>query len=296
MNNWHKKLLITCLVLITASGCTSNKLTKFDAFTTAGQTFSSSVLTLTTEASNVAIDTDSQILIRTQNSLSAEKRGEIYSAQTKALKDLLEDMSKFRQHTTLLNNYFTLLGTLITTDEPEQIGTSIDGLITNLQSLSPALTNATVGNAPVNSFLINLGNIAIANHQNEFLQAELERNSITIEKELDLQQAYLTALSEDLAADFKALIKARELNEIAIPYADGKLPKNWLQTRRSLLSTTLMTEALDNASVAATALHDTFVLIIEGKASSIDISLLTNDVNKIIDLIELVKNGPVTEK
>ena len=287
----RKSILLSLLVAMALlSGCSTHRINQFENFAKAGKGYTEAIVVLSEEAGNAAIDTDSHLLIKDRDSFDETERTSEYSKRTKALKELLSELRKFRKHSDLLKKYFLSLETLATSDAPSGISESAGNLVEELQKVSPALKEATIGEATVKDCATKAVSISVAIFQQKALEKELKANAKTIERELDLQHAFLSALSIELEADLNDLIKIKEYQEVAKPYKEGaKLPEDWVKNRRELLSSVVMMSSVDNAKKAAKELKKTFVALAENKIQPGDFENLFADINSILDLIELVQ-------
>ena len=276
------------------SSCVQHRLTQFENFSNAGIGYSDAILVLTEVAGNEAIDADSIILIKNRDSVSKTERSARYLKHTEALNSLLSELSKFREHSGLLKKYFNTLGKLAISNAPSGIAENTGTLIDGLQSLSPSLKATTIGTAPVKDFITQPTELTVSIFKHKSLEKELKKNAKTIERELDLQQAFLSALAIDLKNDLEVVLNSKNYNEVAKPYiADGKLPKNWAENRREVISAYLMIGSVNNAKIAAQELKEVFVALVEKKIEPGDFSVLFEDINAMLDIVELAKKTTI---
>lgn len=280
------------LFVVLTAGCATQRLGQFEDFATAGTGYTEAVIILTEEAGNIAIDADSYLLIKDINNLSETDRTKAYLERTEALESLLLELQMFRVHSNLLKRYFQTLYNLTISDAPSSISNRTEELVENLQKISPSLKDATIGDAPVSDFLTKAVSLSISGYQVKVLEDELNRNAAIIERELDLQHAFLSALSIELESDLKVLINTKEYEEIVKPYIAGnKLSKNWVKSRRDLLSSVVVMGSIDNAKNAAKQLHSAFIALVENKIEPHEFGILFEDLNDMIDLVELVRGN-----
>ena len=274
-------------------GCATQRSEQFETFSKVGMGYADAIVVLTEEAGNVAIDADSQVLIMTKDGFSsAEARKKAYMDHTKALEELLDELRAFHKHTQLLKKYFHSLDKLATSDVASGVSDNTGKLIDGLQAISPSLKEATIGGDPIKTFMTEAVELSISAFQHKALERELQTNAKTIERELELQHAFLSALAIELEADFNVIIKAKTFHEVANPYiAGGKLPRNWLKNRRDLLSSVVMMGSVDNAKEAAKELKNTFVALVGNTIEPEDFDVLFEDVNAMLDLIELIRGA-----
>ncbi len=285
-----RKAIVWMLVTVALlSGCASKRISQFEQFSTAGGKYSDAIVVLTEEAGKAAIDADSHLLIKDKDKFTKADRRIEYVKRTKALKELLTEYRKFRKHSELLKHYFAILSRLATSDAPSGIAENTGKLVAELQSISPALKEATIGDASVKDFLTQAVQLSVATFQQQALERELKRNSAVIERELDLQHAFLSALAIELESDLTAIHKTREFVDVAKPYINGgKLSSSWVKNRRELISSVVIMGSVENAKQAAKQLKETFVALVENKMGPDDLEILFQDINAMLDVIELV--------
>jgi hypothetical protein len=251
------------ITIFLTTGCTTQRINQFETFAKAGKGYSDAIDALTIEAGNAAIDTDSQLLIKDRKRLPEPDRKEIIVARNKALKDLVAELRKFNKHSRLLRRYFSALEKLAISDASTGITENAVKLVDELQKINPDLKNATIGEASVNDFVTQAVPLVVAAFQQAALEKELKKNAKTIERELDLQHAFLAALADGLEADLEAVLKIRAYEEVAKPYIRaGNLPENWADTRREIITTTVMLGSVDNAQKAAKSLQEAFIALV----------------------------------
>ncbi|NNC99986.1 MAG: hypothetical protein HKN85_07385 [Gammaproteobacteria bacterium] len=279
--------LLTCL-----PACVNSNINQFQQFSDAGAAYSDTMMLLTLEAGNAAIDADSQILIKNRGALNESERSDTYLDQTKSLQGLLTELRLFRQHTHLLAKYFRTLAKLSDQNIQSGLAESSTLLLTDIQALRPNLEKAEIGGAKVKDLLPAATRMITAAFQNKALENELRANAATIGKELNLQNAFLKALAVGMEADINVIINLKSFQDVAKPYIKtGTLPKSWIEKRRELLTSTVMLSSVANARNAADDLHSLFVALVENKAGPSDIEAAFQSIGEMIDLIEIFKKS-----
>ena len=287
------KILRVCSGLFVAiallTSCATQRINQFSTFADAGKDYSDAVIVLTDQASRAAIDADSAVLLQARKK-SKEDRIQQIGDHTKSLEDLIKAMRVLREHTLLLKRYFHALGKLAGSDAPSRIGDQATNLVAALQTINPKLKGAKFGNAPVEDFIGQAVPIVVAQFQQKALEDELKKNGKTIERELDLQKAALTALTQGMVEDLKIILKLKRFAAVEKPFVFApKLPKNWMETRQRVLSGYIALSSAKDAAVASKKLHSTFVALVKNEIEPGDFDNLFADINAIITLTELVK-------
>jgi hypothetical protein len=125
---------------------------------------------------------------------------------------------------------------------------------------------------------------------------ELKANAQTIERELELQVAAMKAVAAIWTTDQETIIAGnKKINQEQF-LKDNALPGNWAANRKAILILTAATstELAKSVTEAPEKLKTAFEKLVSrgAKASIEEIPLLVNDLNKVLDIIELVKKGP----
>ncbi len=275
-----------CLILVSCAARTN----QFRQFSQAGVAYSNAVTVLIDESGSTAIDADSMVLVKARSSLPATNRGNEILEHNKLLKDRLAILGALRRHARLLTSYFEALGALAESDKPSQIGTAAEGVVQALGKLHPAIENAKVGELPVAGFVGSVTKITVAHFRAVALEDELKKRGQTVERELELQQAALRALAQQMRTDLQAMIQQQESGEVVIPFAaDGPLPGSWSNDRKEILQSQLSLVSVDAAADAATKLKVAFVALAEGRFQLVDVPTLVGEINEIVSLIESIQ-------
>jgi len=286
-----KKLVITISTVILFS-CTSQRISQFTTFATAGESYSGAMVNLTQEAGKIAIDADSEHLLQFRDKYTEEDRKRIILERDSALKGLLETIGDIRAHTSLLSRYFTALGQLAGSESPVTITARLTSLVSSLGTIHPKLVNASIGNVSVKDFIGSAAPFVISGIKQKKLEDELRRNAGTIERELELQNAILRALSEEMQNDLEMLLKLKDFNQVLQPYINtGQPGKEWKNNRKEVMTAYLSLDAVENAQAAAGEMKTAFLNLLENKISVSGFKTLFDNINAMIDLVEKVRGN-----
>jgi len=276
--------------MLLGSGCATHRKGQFIQFAAAGTSYADAIMELTEEAGDLAVDADSILLIKDMEALGPEGRRKAYTERTKELEGLMLSLATFRSHTSLLKKYFTVLGKLAASEAPAGIAESTGGLVEKLGELSSSLQDAKIGEAPVQDFLSKSTKLIVSHYEQKALEQELRKHAETIQAELNIQQAFLAALAEDVQSDMDTIHKAKSYVDVAKPYfVGGELPKDWQKNRRQLISSVVMKGSVANARAAAKSMQEKFEALTENKITPADFGDLFSDINAMFDLVELVQ-------
>jgi len=280
-------VFLSCLTL---ASCAAVRTNQFRQFSQAGGAYSNAVTVLIDESGSTAIDADSMVLVKTRPSIPEGARGNTIDQQNKLLRERLAILGDIKRHSRLLRSYFEALGALAESDKPSEIGTAAEGVVQSLGKLHPSIENAKVGNLPVAGFVGGVTKITVAHFRAAALEDELKKRDQTIERELELQQAVLRALAQQMRTDLQAMILQQEFNEVDIPFVkDAPLPGSWSTDRKEILQTQISLASVDAAADAATKLKVAFVALAEGRFQLVDVPTLVGEINEIVALIESVQ-------
>ncbi len=295
----HRRMLGLPLLLsfLLFSSCTTAKINHFKNFSQAGAAYSDVVEVFLDEAGTAAIETDSLVLMKTRPQLTIEERKQTILEHNQLLRERLAILGDLKRHADLLRTYFQALAALAESDAPSGIGTATEGVVNALGKLHPKIKGAKIGERDVSSFVSSVTKIAVAHFQAGALEEELKERSQTIERELDLQQAALSAVIEGLRTDLQFQTQQVESKDVILPYVrEGSLPKKWKQRRREALNAHFVLSSADAAADAAKELKISFVGLSEGRLTLVDIPALVNDMNEILTLMEKTKGKGENEK
>jgi hypothetical protein len=283
-------LIFAVLAGLFASGCATARINRFRGFAQAGVAYTQATDVVLEEAGAAAIATDSMVLEKVRMDLSIDERAEIILEHNNLMRERLKLLSDLRNHGLLLRSYFEALAALAETDAPSGIGDAAQGLVASLSELHPRIAEAKVGDLAVSSFVGKAAKLIVARFQLQALERELEANAESIERELDLQQAALSAITEQMETDLMAKLLQRESNEVVLPYAgEDSLPRNWAHQRQEILQAHISVGSAKAAAAAAGKMKISFVSLVEGRFTDGDLSTLINDINEIVTLIEEIR-------
>jgi hypothetical protein len=284
-----KRLPLFFVIFIVCS-CATQRINQFSTFASAGASYTDAMDKLTKEAGKISIDTDSEILLKDRDQFSEAQRGPVYFERTKALESLLSVISSFRIHTSLLNSYFTVLSQLAEAKGPVLLADQLSSIVASLQSIHPALENASFGSSAVKDLVKSASPLLIAAFKQKGLEDELKRNAATIERELELQSAFLQALSEQMKSDILLVIKLKDFQNVTQPYITTLGAKEaWKDKRREILTNYVSFDVIDKARSAADALKNAFINLIRHETNMSDLKLLFTDINAMLNLSEMVQ-------
>lgn len=274
---------------ILGSGCAATvaRVTQFESFALAGTRFADAVPDVLDESFKTTVNTSSLVLVQARKGLSDSARLEEIERNDSTIRQRLEFLNDLKRHAKLLRRYFVALQSLALTDAQSSGLTDVtSGLVSALGEISPNIASATVAGASISELVSPAATLAFAAFQSKVLEAELRRNALTVDRELSLQQAALTALSEAMRADLEAQFEVADRDKIALPYVrDGELPADWSQRRLEAFQRHIRLASVDAASQAAGDLRLSFVALVEDRLDRTMIGALLADINGIVTFL-----------
>lgn len=132
--------------------------------------------------------------------------------------------------------------------------------------------------------------LGVAAYQNAVLRRELEERGEAVERELELQRAALTAISEQMLADKDLQIQVEDRNPLFADYlGEGTLPSNWSERRITAFRRTAEFESLNAAAKAAGNLHESWIAFVENRLDASSLLLLIRDIEELVQLAEKIR-------
>jgi hypothetical protein len=279
------------LAAVLLPACTTTvRVGGFREFADAGVAYVDAADAFLEEAGDAAIDADSHVLMVARERLpdSAERAKNLVESN-RLLRERLGLLSDLRLHGHLLRAYFLALAALAESDAPTEIGAATEEIVTSLGALDEGIKRAKVGGREVGDFTGVVVEIALAGFRRAALERELKAHASSIERELDLQQAAMRAIGEQMRTDLEIVLAGLETTEIVRPFRDTRqLPRRWPTSRREILKAAVSVESADAAADAAAGLKTSFVKLVEDRLGISDLQALISDIDRILDLIESV--------
>jgi hypothetical protein len=162
--------------------------------------------------------------------------------------------------------------------------------------VSSRIHQAKVGGISVSSFSGKVVKIAVASFRQAALEKELKARAPILERELDLQQAALQVIAEQMRTDLQAILSQMESTEIVLPYrAKKSLPSSWSKKRYQILTSHLSLASVDAAADAAKRLKSSFVALLEKRFGLAEMQALIKDTDETIALVEAINGTDAKE-
>ena len=280
--------LLPVLVLgLAAAGCAlSTDRARLDEVARAGIAYADKVPRLLDRAFELAAAVDSDSLVKARPGLSAEQRREALREFDAAMAQRLEGYVAAKGHNDLLRSYFLALQALVEPEGRKGIGNAAKRLTAELGKLSPRVKKARMGDLSVGGLVEPAAEIAVASFRSVTLRREFEARGATIERELAVQEALITALAQQVRADQKALSVRFRNDEVMEPYVSAaRLPKTWPAKRLRSLRDSGDLETARAAQQAIRSLRSAYVEAIEGRLDAARAAELATTVEGFVELV-----------
>ena len=276
-------LVVTLGTVVTA--CATGRVGQFDAFARAGIQFIDAVVPVVDDAFETAVTTDTLLLLRARAHLTDEmERLKHLERSDEDLRQRLQVLNDLKRHAALLKSYFLAMRALVQTDNASGMTTATQDLVGNMRELNGRIVAQGL---QVDKFLGRAVSVAVSNFQSAALNRELKANANTIEREIDLQQAVLAAIGDQLRADLEGQFTAQYSDRVELPYARlESLPSDWNERRIEAFRRPERLTSLDAAVAAARSLRVAYVALVEDRLDAAGIELLLDDIQGIITLAE----------
>ncbi len=285
-------------VALLAAGCASQqvKVDRFAAFAAAGTAFTQAMDPVFDESFAATANSNALVLMQAREALPPNERLSALEQADGDLSQRLAILRDLKRHAGLLQSYFDALASLsASTAESSGTVAVAQGLVAALGKLSPSIANASVAGTPIANLVAPAAQFVFVAHQSRVLDAELRRHAATIDSEIRLQQAALSALADAYAADLDVARTRTYRDQVELPFArPGTLPPDWGGTRARLLQGRLDTTTVQAAATAAERLRAGFVALVENRLTGASVAALRDDVDAILAAVEKVRAARAT--
>ena len=284
-----------CLLLAVMSmpACTTARVNQFKQFADAGQVYVEAIEALSREAANAAVDADSAALERVRLRLPSDERAEAVLEHDELVTTRVRILADLGRHARLLGAYFATLEALAESDAPRELGDATARLVQSMGVVNKRLRTARVGDAAIDSFSGAVVVISVANLQHAALQRELDARGQVIERELDMQQAAVMAITDQMKTDLEAVLMHREQIDVVEPYgATARLARIWTSRRREILTASASLATAEAGVRAAEHMKLSFEALVENRFGPAEYLALLADIDEVLTLIEAVAGPP----
>lgn len=305
---------VILLALTLVSGCDSHRLDQFADFASAGSQYVQNFHQITAQAGSAMIAIDSATLIVIRNiavdngktmqnlTVHRDKFTKDIQQHDSQVQDYVASLQLIDAHGRLLGSYFAAITQLANGREAAAAATSANSLLDSIDKLNPkiAATTLHVGNfsASVQSFVGPATNLLVAHFEVKALNQNLQKNAVTIDRALSLQEAAVDAISAQMRAALQDSLTVREQTDVIDPWlaSTPDLPPEWSAKRAAYLRAKVAIESANSAKKAIVELHKDFRLLVENKNPSIDFASLLSDINKMSGYVSALESTANSSK
>lgn len=291
----NRSLFLVVLGFATVLGaCAAGtaRINQFEGFAQAGTRFADAVPPVLDEAFRLSVATDSLVLTQARVGLrSSEDRLKAIEQSNRNLAERIAILNDLKRQASLLGAYFVALQALAHADAESSGMTEVaNGIVGALGKLSPGIANAKIGGSPVSDFLAPVVSLTFTAFQSAALNRELKKNGAIIERQLNLQQAALTATADAMRAELEIHAVAADRDSIVLPFVrDGTLPSDWTQRRTDAFQRQTQLRSVDAAAKAAQSLRSSYVALVENRLDETNLAALQQDINGIVTVLEGIR-------
>lgn len=283
LSNFRKTFILVTAIATLSTGCKYTE--EYQKLTDASYKYTVAVDELLVKAGELQIETTSENILA--NDSQVNQTVAQYRKFSKQDKEILEIITKIREHNRLLQKYFSKLGELASSDAPENTQAEIEGIANNLQTISSNLRTSSL--SPNTGLLKGIGHLAIHSKINGALREELQKRDRTIIQELEIQREMLKKLSDFMQSKVERKQNALEMRSVIDPLTQEEEiadKESWIQKRKEILATNMHVQELKNAGDALTEFKNVFKDSVEGKINSVRLSNALNDIDSFLALLE----------
>lgn len=287
------RLILPALLLAGLTGCATARVPDFQAFATAGTTYTQAVNGLITEVGNTAVDANSVKLV--QSRLLAPVSLPDFQQQDQDMRNYLGELARVQTQVTLLGNYFQALANLATSNAPQNFGTEVQSLATTLVGVTQEVRGTTIAqSSQIATAVGGVGGLIVKEVQGRELKKELEARKQTISDILRLHQALLATLSSQTSANARFTTALDYDQQVVQPFLAGQVTTAtqapWMAQRLSLLSQPVLVDQVNTAAQAALQLQQAWSKLLSNDLSATEIQAITAELSPVLASLDALKS------
>jgi hypothetical protein len=287
------RLILPLLLLAGLTGCATARIPDFQAFATAGTTYTQAVTGLITEVGNTAVDANSVKLL--QNRSLATVSLPDFRQQDQDMRDYLGELTRIQTQVDLLGDYFNALAALATSNAPQSFSTQVQGLATTLVGVTQQVKGTTIAKASqIEAATGSVGGLVVKGIQGRELKKELEARKQTISDILQLHQALLATLSSQTEANARFTTALDYDQQVVQPFMADQVSqatqKSWMSERFSLLSQPVLVQQVNTAEDAARSLQQAWTKLLSNDLTAAEIQAITAELAPVLASLDALKS------
>lgn len=292
------RLLLPVLLLAALTGCATAKVPQFQAFATAGTTYTQAVTGLITQVGNSAVDANSVKLLQTR-ALAPVALSDIQK-QDQDMRDYLAQLDRIQLQTTLLGDYFQALADLATSSAPQSFATEVQSVATTLGSVTEEVRGTSIAQDPaaVATAAGSVGGLVVKEIQGKELKRELDARKETIARILQLQQTLLEVLGSQAEANARFTTAMTYDQQVLTPFMAGQVTQatqnTWMTERYSLLSQPVLVTQVKTAAQAARDLQQAWNKLLANDLTPAEVQTITENLAPVLASLDALKKTQTT--
>lgn len=288
------RLTLPVLLLAGLTGCATARVADFQAFATAGTTYTQAVTGLITEVGNTAVDANSVKLL--QNRSLAQVSLTDFQRQDQEMRDYLGELTRLQAQVTLLGDYFQALAALATSNAPQAFATEVQSLATTLVGVTQEVRGTTIAQAAQIAVAAgSVGDLVVKGVQGRELKKELEARKQTIANILQLHQVLLATLSRQTEANARFTTALGYDQNVVQPFIAGQVPQpqqqTWMSERLSQLSQPVLVDQVNTTAEAARSLQQAWNKLLTNDLTAAEIQAITGELAPILASLDALKKA-----
>lgn len=294
------RVMLRCfplLLLFFLASCSTARLGQFSQFAATGQTYTTALPKVLDVALQSTIEANSSELVDIRNKIKTPKeRADKLAKADEEIHRRAQAFNAIKTQTNLLGAYFTGLAALAESDAGEGLAKSTQDTADALAKISKDAATLKISASPVEDVLAGVAPIVVAAFQQAKLEQVLKATAESVGRSIDIHVTLLDQLGVVIRDEQAVAIGITKLEEVDRKYRDvGALPKKWKARRAELLLEQVSLGEMEEALKAAQKLKLAFVDLIENKSSSASLTILLQDIQKLISLAERISAKNQTE-
>ena len=285
------------VLLFFLASCSTARLGQFSQFAATGRTYTVALPKVLDVALQSTIEANSSELVETRDKITdPNERANMLAASDKEIHRRAQAFQAIKTQTNLLGAYFTGLAALAESDAGEGLAKSTQDAADALAKISKDAATLKIGEAPVKDVLGDVVPIVVAAFKRAKLEKVLKATAESVGRSIDIHVALLDQLGVVIRGEQEVVIGITKLREVDRKYRDaGALPETWKTRRAELLLEQARLGELEEALKAAQKLKLAFVDLVENENSSTSLTLLLQDIQRLISLAERISGKSQTE-
>jgi len=296
VNKTAVRLLVLCGVLL-LSGCDSERLKEFSSLAAAGSAYAAVSPSFAAQlgSAQITINND-QAVIAHANPIDPATAKHNIRQQDADLKAYLSTLDRLNAQAALLGAYFDAMAQLANSKNTDQIVTSANGLIAQINKVNDSVAQSKLSNSPTAKSIEDLvgqaAGLVVTHFQVKALDNNLEANAKTIDRALALQEAAIRAMQLQFSLALAGDDAFREETQVISPYVSTKdLPKSWASDRTAYIQSSVSMASADAAEAAITKLRVAFQEVVQNKGSQVDFNGILDAIGKMAGYANDVKTA-----